>query len=116
MKNTDKMTNVKALAFVLENVEGLPADVTAKLEAMQASLEKKSANRKPTAVQIANAGLMDAILEIMEIDKGYQCKDIAKLCDIESTQKVSALMRKLKEEGKVDSKSEKGVTYFFKVD
>jgi len=116
MKNSEKMTNVKALAFVLENVDGLPADVTEKLEKMQASLEKKSANRKPTAVQIANVGIMEAILEAMEIGKCYQCKDITKLCDISSTQRTSALMRKLKEDGKVDTKSEKGVTYFFKVD
>ena len=115
MKNSEKMTNVKALAFVLENVEGLPEDVVAKLEAMQTSLKRKSTNRKPTAVQIANIGLMDAILEVMEIGKDYQCKDITKLCDITSTQRTSALMRKLKEEGKVDSKSEKGITYFFKV-
>ena len=115
MKNSEKMTNVKALAFVLANVEGLPDDVVAKLEAMQASLEKKSANRKPTAVQIANTGIMEAILDTMEVGKDYQCKDITKLCDISSTQRTSALMRKLKEEGKVDSKSEKGITYFFKI-
>lgn len=41
MKNADKMTNVKALAFVLENVEGLPADVVDKLEKMRDSYEKK---------------------------------------------------------------------------
>lgn len=116
MKNTDKMTNLKALRFVMDNVEGLPDDVMEKLEAMAQSIEKKSANRKPTAVQIANVGLMETIYNAMEIDKFYQCKDITKLCDISSTQRTSALMRKLKYEGKVDSKVEKGATLFFKVD
>lgn len=115
MKNTDKMTNAKALIFVLENVEGLPSEVYEKLEAMRVSLEKKSASRKPTAVQIANVELMEAILNAMKLNTVYQCKDIAKLCDIESTQKVSALMRKLVDDGKVTKCSEKGVTYFQRV-
>jgi hypothetical protein len=115
MKNTDKMTNLKALRFVMDNVEGLPDDVAEKLEAMAQSIEKKSANRKPTAVQVANIGLMEEIYNAMEIGKFYQCKDITKLCDISSTQRTSALMRKLKDEGKVDSKVEKGATLFFKV-
>lgn len=116
MKNTDKMTNAKALAFVLENVEGLPSDVCEKLEAMKASIEKKSANRKPTAVQIANVELMETILNTMKLNTVYQCKDITKLCDISSTQRTSALMRKLVEDGKVTKFSEKGVTYFQRVE
>lgn len=115
MKNTDKMTNAKALAFILENVEGLPSEITEKLEAMKASIEKKSANRKPTAVQVANIGLMEAIYEAMKPNTLYQCKDITKLCDISSTQRTSALMRKMVDDGKVEKIVDKSTTYFQKV-
>jgi hypothetical protein len=115
MKNTDKMTNAKALAFILENVEGLPSEITEKLEAMKASIEKKSANRKPTAVQVANIGLMEEIYEAMKPNTLYQCKDITKLCDISSTQRTSALMRKMVDSGKVEKVVDKSTTYFQKV-
>ena len=47
----EKMTNSKALAFVLANAE-LPADVREKIENIKASIDKKnSAERKPTATQ-----------------------------------------------------------------
>ena len=116
MKNTDKMTNAKALTFVLENVEGLPSEVCEKLEAMRTSIEKKSVNRKPSAVQIANMELIETILNAMKLNSVYQCKDITKLCDISSTQRTSALMRKLVEDGRVTKFSEKGVTYFQRVE
>ena len=46
-----KMTNVKAIEFVLTNCN-VPADVAEKLTAMKASFEKKSsAERKPTPTQ-----------------------------------------------------------------
>ena len=37
-----KMTNVKALEFVLTNCADLPSEVTEKLTAMKSSFEKKS--------------------------------------------------------------------------
>ena len=52
----EKMTNVKALSYILTNCE-LPEDVKSKVEAMKASYEKKaSAVRKTTPTQTENAG------------------------------------------------------------
>ena len=65
MKNSDKMTNAKALQFVLTNVEGLPSDVMEKLEKMLEQVEKKSTNRKPTAAQEARAGLLIEVANFM---------------------------------------------------
>ena len=47
-----KMTNVKALEYVLTNCADLPSEVSEKLTSMKASFEKKaSAERKPTPTQ-----------------------------------------------------------------
>ena len=65
MKNTDKMTNRKALTYVMENFD-LPDDVAEKLSAMLTALDKKSGGtRKPTANQIANEELKTRIWDSM---------------------------------------------------
>ena len=60
---TDKMTNRKALAYVLENCD-LPTEVAEKVEKMVAQLDKKSsAERKPTARQAENAVVRAEIVD-----------------------------------------------------
>ena len=71
-----------------------------KLENMRASLEKKSANCKPTATQIANENLKNKIIEVLtangsamtvtEISKSSE--DFADL----SNQKITSLVTQLK--------------------
>ena len=112
MKNTDKMTTVKSLAFVLENVEGLPANVTEKLEKMRESYEKKSTTRKPTAAQVANIELSERILEFLATVESVQAKDIVKPLDLTSSQKASALLNALVKDGKVFKATVKGNTLF----
>lgn len=112
MKNSDKMTNRKALGYVLENCD-LPTEVSEKLTSMLEALDKKSSGvRKPTANQIANEGLKAKLLDTMEIGVGYQVKELAKLAGIESFQKCSALVKQLKDSGHVTRSEEKGVAYF----
>ena len=55
---TDKMTNAKALAYVLANCE-IPSEVADKLTAIKASIEKKNAHKsdKPTAKQAENEAI-----------------------------------------------------------
>ena len=117
----EKMTNSKALAFVL-NMEGveLPADVREKLVNIKASIDKKnSAERKPTATQTENVGLKSAILEGMESGKAYTISDLMKaipeLADL-TNQRVSALVRQLKDEGSVSREEIKRKAYFTKVE
>ena len=94
----EKMTNVKALAYVLANVE-LPAEVKAKVENMKAQFEKKnSAEKKPTANQVANQALVESILAEMEKGKLYTITDMMKVlpsCKDLSNQKLSAIIRPL---------------------
>ena len=116
MKNSEKMTNRKALDYVLENCD-LPSDVSEKLSAMLVALDKKSGGtRKPTANQIANEELKAKICDSMESGVRYQVKELAKLVGMESFQKCSALVKQLKDCGKVARSEEKRVAYFTKVE
>lgn len=112
----DKMTNKKALAFVLEHYE-VPADVAEKLNGMIAQLEKRNgAERKPTARQIENAALKGAILAEMVEGERYTISGMIKTFECipedASTQRISPLMSQLVNEGKVLRSVEKRITYF----
>lgn len=77
--------------------------------------KKNSADKKPTATQVANEALKNTILDYMEPSIGYTVTDIIKgveECSELSNQKVSALMRALKDEGKV-TKTEGKKTLFY---
>ena len=112
----NKMTNKGALNFVLTNCD-VPNEVREKLEKMIVAIEKKaSADRKPTKAQMANAELKAEILEIMNDNQLYTVTELMKTVSAEvSNQKVSALLRQLKEEGLVARTEEKGKAYFSKV-
>lgn len=112
MKNSDKMTNAKALQFVLDNMDGLPSDVREKIENIHASYMKKSSSAKPTKAQLEMQENMEMVLDLMELNKLYQCKDIVKLADLSSTQRASAIMNKLVAQGVVKKLTEKGNSYF----
>lgn len=118
---TEKMTYRKALDYAIANLPAdAPADVLDKLNALTAQLDKKAASpKKLTAAQEANVGLMDCILDFLRdnADKGFTCNDLLKsVPELEgkSNQHVSALMRKLVDEGNgpVEKYSEKRRTFF----
>lgn len=96
----EKMTNLKAVAYVLENCT-LPADVREKMEKIQASFEKKSVGeRKPTATQVANEGLKVAIVSYMaeQPNRLFTISELIKeVPELEglSNQKVSALVTQM---------------------
>jgi len=101
----EKMTNAKALAYVKANFE-LPDDVAEKIDSMIASLQKKSANRKPTKVQKENEVLKEIILGVVTEEGStvseIQTRDerISPAADI-SNQRVTALLTQLVKENKV---------------
>ena len=114
----EKMTNVKALNYVLANCE-LTDEVRAKVEKMKEQFEKKnSAEKKPTANQVANEGIKGAILNGMESGKLYTITDLIKSipeCADLTNQRVSAIVRQLKDEGSIERVEEKRKAYFKKV-
>ena len=112
----EKMTNVKALAYVLENCE-LTTEVKEKLEKMKIQFEKKnSAEKKPTATQIANEGIKNIILETLS-EKSMTITEMQKanseLAEL-SNQKISALLKQMTENGSVKREEIKRIAYFSK--
>ena len=115
---TNKMTNAIALNIAIEvlGAEDKYTEVVEKLQKMLAQVEKKnSAERKPTATQKENAGLKDVILCSMEIGKQYTVTDLMKsVAELDglSNQRVSALVRQLKDDGKIEREEIKRKAYF----
>ena len=112
----EKMTNVKALAYVLENCE-LTTEVKEKLEKMKIQFEKKnSAEKKPTATQIANEGIKNIILETLD-EKSMTITEMQKsnseLAEL-SNQKISALLKQMTESGSIKREEIKRKAYFSK--
>ena len=112
----EKTTNVKALAYVLENYE-LPTEIHAKLEKMKVQFEKKnSAEKKPTATQIANEGTKNLILEVIgnsSLTITEMQKMNGELAEL-SNQKISALLKQMVENGSVVREEIKRKAYFKK--
>ena len=79
--------------------------------------KKNSADKKPTAQQTANEAIKSAIVEAMEANRLYTVteiqKSVAECADL-SNQRVSALLRQLKDEGAVVRTEDKRKAYFSK--
>ena len=76
---------------------------------------KNSTEKKPTAQQTANDSIKVAILDFMEEGVRYTITDLIKSvpeCADLTNQRVSALIRQLKDEGKVVRIEDKRKAYF----
>ena len=77
--------------------------------------KKNSAEKKPTAQQVQNAGIATAIVEGMEPNRLYTVTEVIKsipACADMTNQRVSALLRQLVEAGKVKRTEDKRKAYF----
>lgn len=98
-------------------LENLPTDIAEFVKGRIEALDKKSgkASGKPTATQVANKGIKNAIVEGMAEGEKYTITDIIKTvpaCAELTNQKVSALVRQLIAEGSVVRTEDKGKAYF----
>ena len=79
-------------------------------------LDKKTESKKPTAKQKENEGIKRAILAVLRTsEKGMTIPEIQSTAPAlaeHSSQKMSALLRLLKEDGCVTSEKVKNKTYF----
>ena len=120
MEKTTKMTKATAWGIVKGIVENSnhpqTAELVAKIDNELALLAKKnSAEKKPTAQQTANIGIMSAIVEGMEPNRLYTVTEVIKsipACADMTNQRVSALLRQLVEGGKVKRTEDKRKAYF----
>ena len=86
------------------------------------NVEKKNAKRseKPTKKQVENAELIDEIYNTMKTGVMYRVKDIKTLVpclagDDVSINKVSALVKKMRDNLQVSRETVKGTAYFTKI-
>ena len=120
MEKTTKMTKATAWGIVKGIVENSnhpqTAELVAKIDNELALLAKKnSAEKKPTAQQTANVGIMSDIVEGMEPNRLYTVTEIIKsipACADLTNQRVSALLRQLVEGGKVKRTEDKRKAFF----
>lgn len=117
MANVKKMTKRDHYNVLLTLAE-VKADPTL-VEFINHELElldkKNASDKKPTAQQTANDAIKVAILDNMISGKMYTITDIIKSvpeCADLTNQRVSALVRQLKDEGKVVRTEDKRKAYF----
>ena len=119
MANTvKKPTKAQMFKQILDNYDLTPAEQEFVKHEMELLAKKNSAEKKPTAQQVANDGIKTAIVEGMESAKAYTITDIIKsvpACADLTNQRVSALMRQLVESGAVVRTEDKRKAYFTKV-
>ena len=118
MANEKKLTKREKYERLLAKAE-VKADPIA-VEFIEHELEllakKNSSEKKPTAVQLANEGIKETILETLAIEgKKMTISEMqkvnAELAELQN-QKISALIRQLVNDGKVERVEEKRKAYF----
>ena len=99
-----KLTNVLALEMVLAmaEVQANP-ELVEKLETMKASFEKKASRavngeKKPTKAQLENIELAQQLKELLTTDFQAQ-KDLQAQLGVETSQKMTAIVKVLVNEG-----------------
>lgn len=114
---TNKITR-KELFTALLSLEAVKTNPLwkEKLEAEIVAIDKKNANRKPTAQQVENEGIKEEIVTILEgYPEGLTITQIMKLHSFEfrSNQQCTALCRQLRLDNIIDRKeTKKGTLYF----
>lgn len=113
-----KMTKKEMFAQLKANYNLTDAEI-AFIDREVELLEKKNGGiKKPTKQQEINNGLKEVILDHMEYGEKYTITDLMKqvpeLAEL-SNQRVSAIVRGMKESGLVGRVEEKRKAYFYKV-
>lgn len=116
----EKMTNAKALTFVLENFDGMPEEVESKLKKMLEQTLKKNAGsgEKASAKALENQRLGEILLDFMEDNTVYTITELIHKVEAFSdfsTSKVTAIITPLKEQGLVKRTESKGKVYWERV-
>ena len=121
-----KITYAQALNTVLTNENiVLASDVREKLEALLASVSKKSGEKKDTAQQVENAEMVERIYQEMAAGRTYSIAELLKelpvVADFNakhendmSVQRMANLLKTLVDGGRVIKTTEKRRVYYTK--
>lgn len=115
MSNTKKMTKRDYFTAILSKYPLTDAEKAFVEHELELLAKKNSAEKKPTAQQVANEGIKAAIVTGMAPNRLYTVTEIQKEipeCAEMSNQKVSALVRQLKDAGLVVKTEDKRKSYF----
>lgn len=111
-----KMTKREMFEQIKANYKLTNAEVAFIDHELELLAKKNSAEKKPTAQQVANEGLKQTIIEVLTDNGGLMTvTDVQKSCEelsALSNQRVSALLRQLKDDGKVERVEDKRKAYF----
>ena len=115
----EKMTNVKALAYILDNCD-LPAEVKEKVENIHNTYLKKSSasgERKPTERQMENATIADSVATWLNGQENrYTVAELLKMCpacaDVPSTQRLTPILSTLVKDERIGVTNEKRRNYY----
>ena len=116
MKKITKRERFESL-LTLSQVQADPGMVEFINHELELLAKKNSADKKPTAQQTVNEAIKSAIVEAMEPNRLYTVTELQKsveACAELSNQRVSALLRQLKDEGAVVRTEDKRKAYFSK--
>ena len=120
------MTYAQAIDFVLEvlnentfvGIEDDKSIAMEKLEALKAQLAKRGSSKSPTKTQKANEGIKAVIADVLA-ESGEKMTVTEMLSDERlsgyTNQKISALLRLMIKEGRVDKVIEGKKAYFFTI-
>ena len=114
MKKITKRERFESL-LTLSQVQADPGMVEFINHELELLAKKNSSEKKPTAQQVANEAIKQAIVDGMERNHLYTITDIQKNvpeCAELSNQKITALVRQLKEDGVVIKTEDKRKSYF----
>ena len=115
MATTKKMTKREMFEQIKSHLTD-PAEVAFVEHELELLAKKNSGEKKPTAQQMANEGLKQTIIEVLTDNGGLMTvTDVQKSCEelsVLSNQRVSALLRQLKDDGKVERVEDKRKAYF----
>lgn len=117
MANTKKMTKADYFKQILANYNLTDEEKAFIEHELELLAKKNSAEKKPTAQQVANAGVADAIYEGMVEGTLYSITDLIKqipACADLTNQRVSAIVRGMIG-SKVERIEEKRKAYFRKI-
>ena len=116
MANSVKVTKLQVVERMLATESIVAnAEFKAYLENEKALLEKKRDNKKATKTQTENVGIKALILEVLAEKSGVTITEIQSAREelkALSNQKISALVKQLKDNGEVVKTVEKGKSLF----
>lgn len=111
-----KMTKREMFEQIKANYQLTDAEVAFIDHELELLAKKNASEKKPTAQQVANEGLKSTIIEVLTDNGGLMTvTDVQKSCEelsALSNQRVSALLRQLKDDGKVERVEDKRKAYF----